>query len=239
MEHTVPFDVWARPVRLPISDIHVPTTMSTRKSTSLRDHANAIFANMKNGLRNTFSLYRMAREQSFPDAKVKRTWSLDLFKVQSTPWLKPFTRIALDTYKQVNQAFAAGDEKTVKRLTISNYEEDLRRRLRSQNANYVYVWKFHGESKPAKVVSIRAEEVNLSSSPVTYGNRLLIQACVKFETTQSLEVYTKRGERVAGDGTPKPVVEYLVFQKRMWYDTPWVIRDQLFEGLQGRYTTTL
>lgn len=56
--------------------------------------------------------------------------------------------------------------------------------MRKQNPSYVYVWKFHGESKPSKVVSIRAEEVNLSAAPITYGNRLLIQACVKFETMQ-------------------------------------------------------
>ena len=54
---------------------------------------------------------------------------------------------------------------------------------------------------------------------------------------QSLEVYTKRGERIAGDGTPKRVVEHLVFQKRMWYDGPWTIREQLFEQLEAKYTS--
>jgi protein MBA1 len=27
----------------------------------------------------------------------------------------------------------------------------------------------------------------------------------------------------------KRVTEYLVFEKRMWYDGPWVIREQLWE----------
>ena len=133
----------------------------------------------------------------------------------------------------------------------------MRKRVRQKNPNYVYVWKLHSEINPAKVVSIRAEPVNQTTSPITFGNRLLVQACVKFETMQvrlvffmccyerftdvselqSLEVYTKRGEHVAGDGKPKPVVEYLVFQKRMWYDTPWVVREQLYEGVQGRFSS--
>ena len=78
----------------------------------------------------------------------------------------------------------SGDEKALKRLTISDYQELLIKRLRQQNPSYVYVWKYHGESKPGKVVSIRAEEVNMSSAPLKFGNRLLVQACVKFETMQ-------------------------------------------------------
>ena len=34
-----------------------------------------------------------------------------------------------------------------------------------------------------------------------------------------------------GDADVKRVTEYLVFEKRMWYDTPWVIREQMFEGV--------
>ena len=74
--------------------------------------------------------------------------------------------------------------KALKKLTISDYQALLLERLRQQNPSYVYVWKYHGESKPSKVVSIRAEEVNLSSVPLKYGNRLVVQACVKFETMQ-------------------------------------------------------
>lgn len=53
------------------------------------------------------SLFRMAQEESFPDVKVGRILSSNLFKVQSTPWLKPLTRAVFDSYKQINQAFAA------------------------------------------------------------------------------------------------------------------------------------
>lgn len=52
---------------------------------------------------------------------------------------------------------------------------------------------------------------------------------------QSLEVYSKRGTLLRGQSEPKPVVEYLVLQKRMWYDTPWTIRDRLYEGVDTEY----
>ena len=54
-----------------------------------------------------YRLFRMAREQSFFGIRVKRAWSIQLFKTQSTPWLQPLLQNALDTYKQVNQLVAA------------------------------------------------------------------------------------------------------------------------------------
>lgn len=150
------------------------------------------------------------------------------------------------------RAIISGDAKTVKKLTVNEYYEQLQKRLRAQNPNLVYIWKFHGENKPCKVVSVRAAEVNLSRLPVKHGSRLAIQALVKFDTMQvstlsvytligadvgcqSLEVFTKKGDRVAGDGTPRRVVEYLIFQKRMWFETPWTIRGQLYEELDVEY----
>ncbi|EKM58008.1 uncharacterized protein PHACADRAFT_251962 [Phanerochaete carnosa HHB-10118-sp] len=146
---------------------------------------------------------------------------------------------------------SSADDKSLKTLTVGEYHDQLQKRYRNQNPNLVYVWKFHGENKPCKVLSIRAIDVNLSRQPLKFGSRLAIQACVKFDTMQvsassqvawgrtdshqSLEVFTKKGDRVAGDGTPKRVVEYLVLQKRMWYDAPWTIREQLYEELEGQY----
>ncbi len=53
---------------------------------------------------------------------------------------------------------------------------------------------------------------------------------------QSLQVYSKRGALLQGEETPRNVVEYLIFQKRMWYDAPWVVRDRLYEGVDAKYT---
>lgn len=53
------------------------------------------------------SMWYLASENSFPDVDVKSRWSLNLFKVKSTPWLAPFRQLALQTYKDVNTAVAA------------------------------------------------------------------------------------------------------------------------------------
>lgn len=59
---------------------------------------------------------------------------------------------------------------------------------------------------------------------------------------QSLEIYDRRGNvlhKRAGDVTgtsgsfvpaeKQHVVQYLVLEKRMWYDGPWLIRDQVWD----------
>ena len=50
-----------------------------------------------------------------------------------------------------------------------------------------------------------------------------------------METYSKKTGARVGATEPKTVVEYLVFQKRMWSDTPWIIRDRLYEGLESRF----
>lgn len=77
-----------------------------------------------------------------------------------------------------------GDDKNLKKLTVANYRDHVLKQLRSQNRSHVYIWKFHGENTPCKVVSIRAIEANHSRIPLTFGNRLLVQALVRFDTMQ-------------------------------------------------------
>ena len=47
---------------------------------------------------------------------------------------------------------------------------------------------------------------------------------------------TKRGT-LAHKQEPRAVVEYFVLQRRMWYNSPWVVRDVLYEGLEVRSKT--
>jgi hypothetical protein len=36
----------------------------------------------------------------------------------------------------------------------------------------------------------------------------------------------------------KRVVEYLVLERRMWYaDAPWIVREQIYEGVKVRTTS--
>jgi protein MBA1 len=72
------------------------------------------------------------------------------------------------------------------------------------------------------IVSIRATEGHFGLQPPRIGNPLFVNVLARFETIQSL---TRRG--IASTVEPKRVVEHLVFEKRMWYDTPWIIKEQL------------
>jgi protein MBA1 len=64
------------------------------------------------------------------------------------------------------------------------------RLLRKRKGTDVYVWGLHdGAGHAARVLSIRAIEGNLSTAPPKIGNRLLVQALVKFDTMQVNESF--------------------------------------------------
>jgi hypothetical protein len=72
-----------------------------------------------------------------------------------------------------------------------------------------------------RIVSIRTVEGYFGFKPILKGSPLYVNVLARFETIQSL---TKRG--VPSTVEPKRIVEHLLFEKRMWYDTPWVIKEQ-------------
>ncbi|KAI0676359.1 hypothetical protein C8Q78DRAFT_996945 [Trametes maxima] len=219
--------------------VHVPSWRSHQPDASLGDHFRTFWQAQRNWVFNARSLYRMAKSRSIPGVKVKSPWSWQLFSTQSTKptaWLGPFRQAALEVYKQINEAVAARDEKTVKALTAGEQQVAYMKLVRSQDPRFINVWKFHGERTPCRVVSIRALEAYYGAKPPRVGSRLAIQAVVRFDTLQSVESYSKKTGARVGETEPKTVTEYLVFQKRMWYDSPWVIRDRLYEGLESRFT---
>ena len=69
-------------------------------------------------------------------------------------------------------------------MTPGRQQLEYARMIRSQDTRYVNVWKFHGERKPCKVVSIRANEAYYGSQAPRMGSRLAIQALVRFDTLQ-------------------------------------------------------
>ncbi|KAI0631235.1 hypothetical protein C8Q77DRAFT_1062544 [Trametes polyzona] len=220
-------------------DLHVPSWRSTKPGATIVDHLRAILQTQRNWIFNARALYRMAKEKSILGVKVKSPWSWQLFSTQSTKpdsWLAPFRQAALEVYKQVNEAVAARDEKTIKRLTAGEQTVAYTKLIRNQDPRFINVWKFHGERTPCKVVSIRALEAYYGAKAPRMGSRLAVQAVVRFDTLQSVETYSKKTGARIGETEPKPVVEYLIFQKRMWFDSPWVIRDRLYEGLESRFS---
>lgn len=204
----------------------------------MMDHLSATGQTLRNWFLNAVHLRRMAKDKGFPDTKVRSGWSWRIFTTQSTSnsaWIASLRNIALDTYKRVNQALADRDEKVIKQLAVADMQSHYIQLVRSQDASRISVWKFHGERSPCRVVSVRAVPTHMGQEVPGNGSRLLVQALVRFDTLQSLEVYSKRGTLLRGQNEPKPVVEYLVLQKRMWYDTPWTIRDRLYEGVDTEY----
>ncbi|KAI0701374.1 hypothetical protein BC835DRAFT_1264905 [Cytidiella melzeri] len=232
--HRTHLDIWSAPVTT--LDVYIPNWLSKRPNASILDHWRSFVQSQRNWLRNVQNMYQMAKQQAFPDIKVKSPWSLQIFRVRTTPWLAGLRRAALEVYSSVNQAVAANDTKTIRKYTIESYRDVLLKRLQAQDKNNHYVWTLHGENAPCQVLSIRSFQGHLGPKVPQFGHRLVIQALVKFDTNQSLQVYNKRGKLIAGDGKQQRVVEYLVLQRRGWYDGPWTIRDQLYEDLDNKLT---
>ncbi|KAI1794486.1 hypothetical protein LXA43DRAFT_883876 [Ganoderma leucocontextum] len=237
MSETNEVDVSSAPLEL--MDVMVPSLTSQKQGATLSDHLRAFVQTQRNWIFNIRSLYRMAKAHSIPGVKVKSPLSMQLFSTSSTKptaWLTPFRQAALEVYKQVNEAVAARDEKTIKILSASTQQRAYTKLIRSQDPRFINIWKFHGERNPSRVVSIRALEAYYGAKAPRMGSKLAVQAVVRFDTMQSVETYSKKTGARVGETQAKPVIEYLVFQKRMWYDSPWVIRDRLYEGLDSRFT---
>lgn len=95
------------------------------------------------------------------------------------------------------------------------------RNLHRVGSPAAYRWRLVSQPSPVRIVSIRAVEGHLGILPIRKGNPLYVNVLARFETVQSL---TRRG--VASTLEPKRITEYLLFEKRMWYDTPWVLKEQ-------------
>ncbi|KAL1949016.1 hypothetical protein VTO73DRAFT_10822 [Trametes versicolor] len=229
-------DISSAPLEL--LDLHVPSWRSHKERATIFDHFRAVLQTQRNWLFNARALYRMAKVKSIPGVNVKSPWSWQLFSTQSTKptaWLAPFRKAAFEVYKKVNEAVAARDERSIKVLTGGDQQGVYMKLIRSQDPRFINVWKFHGERTPTRVVSIRALDAYYGIKAPRMGSRLAVQAVVRFDTLQSVETYSKKTGARIGETEPKAVVEYLVFQKRMWFHSPWVIRDRLYEGLESRF----
>ncbi|KAA1472553.1 hypothetical protein DENSPDRAFT_838864 [Dentipellis sp. KUC8613] len=219
-------------------DLHIPVSPLSGNDKSIKAILSRTWQNYRNALVNARCMHMIAKDSMFPNVYVKRPLSLNTFHARSTrdnAWVAPLRATFLDTYEKVNTAIATGDVKTLKSLTTVDYQKTAMERLRALHPKagtpYTYQWKLHELRSPVRIESVRASETYMSQQEPKTGSRLLAQMLVRFDSTQTLERF-RNGQLVKGAGqtTPKPVVEYLVFEKRMWYDGPWVIREQIYEG---------
>lgn len=146
----------------------------------------------------------MAKARAFPEVRGTKPLSTELFRVQTTPWLAPFRRIASEIYNEVQGAVAtcvntiltffsigkffcfSGDEKLIKKYTTDAYRSRLLKMIQGRDPKLAFRWQYHGSNDKllCRVVSLRAIEANLSMEDPKFGNRLLVQALVKFDTNQ-------------------------------------------------------
>lgn len=235
-ENNPDLDIWS--LNSDLLDLHVPEPVvrSTTEPLSLRTRINNFFANQTNYFKNAFSMYRLAKAGSLPGADTPKALRLGIFQATSTSdtaWVAPLRRIAVTTYLQVYRALADGDVSTIKKLTTDPYTTHLQSLLKSRiSPNQRFRWTLESDVTPPKIVSIRAIEGHLGRGGPRLGNRLVVQALVRFDSMQSLEVYSKKGTLISPreSSAPRRVTEYLVLEKRMWYDAPWKIKQQMFEG---------
>ncbi|KAF8838533.1 hypothetical protein BDN67DRAFT_971384 [Paxillus ammoniavirescens] len=235
----IPYDL-----RLMFKLLRVEPKFTRRKFT---DVWFAIKHNTRNWMKNCFSMFTIARANAFPGLDVKpgfSTWRriADVRSNSRDSLLAPFRQVALDTYRKVNVAVVRANENTMKEVTSGHFQDKTLKAMRRRDKSQFWTWDivsdvsesalFPGRRAPTPVdvVSIRAAEVYLAKEEPLQGNRLVIQALVKFDTTHKIGIVDKRGQPVNSELTsPRRVVQYLLLEKVGWYDTPWRVKDQLYK----------
>lgn len=219
-------DLWSLP--LETLDVHIPSFPAKAENATLRDHITLLRDNFLNTLKNVSSMRKIAQENAFPGRDISSARSFQIFQAKSTKdsaWVAPLRATLLENYKRVNNAIAEGDSKTLTSLTTNEYAKFASRRLRNLHTAgrpAAYKWRLVSQPSPVRIASIRAVEGHLGLQPIRSGNPLYVNVLARFDTIQAL---TRRG--IVSTVEPKRIVEYLLFEKRMWYDTPWVIKEQL------------
>ncbi|CAA7264349.1 unnamed protein product [Cyclocybe aegerita] len=252
-------DPWGQDI-LDTLDVMIPYPVSY--TTLSKDNYARIKANMSNKLKNFTALSTLTNLNAVPlvdlgsgsslRAKLRETIkALDTQSTKPDSLLASFRQAALEFYQELNTAVATRNDKMIRKCTTFDYQNqclELVKASRTKNPKGRYIWQLHRTVDPTQVVSLRVTEGYLEAKEPRFGNRLLIHALVKFDTEQSLEIYSDRGVALH---TPAPepnymvdsaeklenwrvpavrrrVTEYLVLEKRGWVLGPWVFREQIW-----------
>ncbi|KAJ3826693.1 hypothetical protein F5880DRAFT_1699908 [Lentinula raphanica] len=233
-------DIWAQPVdTLDVAIPYSTAPWSKSKYTSIKERISQWLSNQNNRGKNIFSMMRLVSYDSLPGIDHQTKGFMSVFRMplhlctpsstKPTSWVAPLRKILLESYISVQQALAKHDKDELSRLTQSPYYQEMEKLIKKAKG-YTYIWTLHREIAPAKIISIRSTEGHLGSTPPPYGNRLLVNALVKFETEQSLEIYdaqgnalhtsepgaSKKGRRIPAKRVQ--LTEYYVFEKPVFVD---------------------
>lgn len=77
-----------------------------------------------------------------------------------------------------------GNDQTLRELTSDTYQDQVLLMRKKQKRDCKYIWHFHKEVTPARVLSIRATQGYLAQENPKFGNRYIIQAIVRIDTEQ-------------------------------------------------------
>ncbi|KAJ4463647.1 hypothetical protein C8J55DRAFT_494257 [Lentinula edodes] len=246
-------DIWAHPVdTLDVAIPYATAPWSRSKFSNVKERLSQWLSNQKNKGKSLFSMMRLVSYDSLPGIDTQSMGFMGALRMplhlctssstKPTSWIAPLRKILLENYISVQQALAKHDKEELSRLTQPPFYQEVEKLVKKGKANN-YIWTLHREVSPAKIISIRSTEGHLGPVPPPYGNRLLVNALVRFETEQSLEVYdaqgnalhtpepgaSKKGRRVPAE--KRQLTEYYVFEKRMYYNTPWQIKERLYPKL--------
>ncbi|TDL22760.1 hypothetical protein BD410DRAFT_828188 [Rickenella mellea] len=239
--------------RYPVLDHHIPTTWwkSSDQSTveKLSESPKRILRNWKNRFSNAQAMLHMKREFAL-SVEGKRPFMdwLQIFhstSVKPSAWISPVRETLLKNYLSLNEAIAKNDLATISKLSAYDFQDHLVALAKKRKPELTFKFKYHGDVAPCQVVSIRSVLGYMAPEPPKFGSRILVQALVRFETLQSVEVFNQKGQLLRLDGTvarpgdppasPKTVLDYYVFENKFWMPHGWIARDQLFEGVEGKY----
>ncbi|KAJ7065031.1 hypothetical protein C8F01DRAFT_1129190 [Mycena amicta] len=219
--------------------------------------------NRINDGKNAFSMRHIGVSDAFPGVQVDPrmgwframfTFSRRVFQAQSlksTAWVSPMRQEFLDRYIKLNQAIMHNEK--LADLAMPPYADDVATVSRKRTAGNLYFWKFHREVSPTRILSLRAVDGDFGKEMPVTGTRIAVQALVRFDTEQSVEIYDRNGKALHELGptgeqqparlgktlhrlpaTPKRVTEYLVLDRAMYLaNSKWRFRAQL-EALPGR-----
>ncbi|PPQ96127.1 hypothetical protein CVT26_004762 [Gymnopilus dilepis] len=266
-QHLMPtVDAWGAEVKETMGgkDVMIPRPWDRRAP--IQEIWKTLKDNTINMLKNAGALSNLMNSNALPDVypplKIRDQIRhiRQYFTTQSVgpnSVLAPVRQLALEIYEELNDAIANRDEKIIRKYTTHQYQRhalELAKKFRPKDSRSRLIWQLHRTVTPVQILSLRVSQGYFGLDEPKTGNRLMVHALIKFDTEQSLEMYSERGtplhkydltaERITDDRKPleswrvpavrKRVTEYLVLEKRMWIAGPWQFREQMWPAVEAK-----
>ncbi|KAJ7892920.1 hypothetical protein B0H14DRAFT_2686438 [Mycena olivaceomarginata] len=265
-------------ITLPLLDHMIPYAVrfKTRKEyPSVLEMYRQFKRNRVNDGKNAFSMRHIAAADSFPGVEVnpKLGWLRSLYlyatrvfqaqSLKSNAWVAPMRQEVLEQYIQLNEAITKGNTKRIADLTMPPFTAEATALAERATPDTLYRWAFHREVSPTRILSLRAGDGEFGKVMPETGSRVAVQALVRFDTEQSVEMYDpagralhtpapsytnttaaphqsqsqaqRRGQLQIVPAVPRRVTEYLVVDKA-FYDPNGRWRFRARVGVEGGRT---